>query len=86
MSDLTVSVCVDLCKGSQSKTDAILRASKAHVSKERRDHQVLICGVSTAKEEQRSINNYVFVKNIPEYKILKPSLRRCFSNRVQLEM
>lgn len=49
---LTVGVWVDLCKGPQGETDAVLRAGEAHIPKERRHHQVLICGVCAEKEEK----------------------------------
>lgn len=51
---LTVGVWVDLCKGPQGETDTVLRACEAHISKERRHHQVLICGVRAEEEESWS--------------------------------
>lgn len=50
MSHRTIGVGVDLCKRPQGETDTVLRAGKAHVSKERRHYQVLICGVRAEKE------------------------------------
>lgn len=51
MSHLTVGVWVDLCKGPQGETDTVLRAGEAHISEERRHHDVLICGVRAEVEE-----------------------------------
>lgn len=48
---LTIGVRVDLCKGPQSETDTVLGAGEAHITKEGRHHQVLICGVCAEKEE-----------------------------------
>lgn len=52
---LTVGVGVDLCKGSQSEADAVLRAGKADVPKEGGHHQVLVCGVRAEKEEDKRV-------------------------------
>lgn len=41
---ITVGVCVDLCKGAQGETNTVLRAGETHVPKQRRHHQVLVCG------------------------------------------
>lgn len=49
-SHLTISVCIDFSKGSQGEADTVLRAGETHISKKRRDHHGLICGVRAEKE------------------------------------
>lgn len=52
---LTVCVCVDFSKRAQGEADAVLRAGETHISKQRRDHHGLICGVCAEKRKFRII-------------------------------